>query len=379
MRHAFTLFDYSFVSPRPLQSIVVDGENISFHTFWLRGTKLTIKQIRKNMLTFKKLFDEPICINDFKSHVQAFGLDKHVLYDVYDYCLPQSKIIPKDERHSKITLAKLANAVVGVKYQPWQKLYANASVVYQHLETRGTKDCVKKLPVTYSLDTFTGRSKTLGYNLQGTTSEDDIGPYWSDQSEYFIHFDWVSADLRMAAFLSNDKEMNDSFISSDPYTVLSECLGYTRPECKQKLIKALYSLSFDDPIFDLFRGFREWARQRLSFMRNNGYLDSIYGRRFVVNNNELTVFNSQFQGSVAHAMQALLVKTFPDFGAFQFTEIHDSIVFCCSEPMIKPLINGVLPIALDPLAGLVDVSPRMPVKISIGRNWKQWQHYKTFY
>jgi hypothetical protein len=380
MRYVITLFDYSRSPPLPLQSIEVADE-IRFYNLYLPGTGLKLREIRESLFELKKVFDGPVCVNDFKAHVMAFGLDKHIDYQVYDVNIPKIGFIPSSIMSGKIALAKIVKAVKRRSCGGWNKLVANASVVYQALEDRGVYDGYLRHHLNYSLDTFTGRSKTLGFNLQGTTSEFDIRPT-SDRFGYFVHFDWISVDLQMAAYMSGDPEMCRAFSESDPYTVLEESKNhpeFDRSRCKKELLSAIYSLSMNHSILDSFSVFRDWMRERTYQMWDNGYLSSILGRRFYIKGrNELSVFNAQFQGSVVHAMQAALLRIFRDYGEYLFTEIHDSIIMICRQVEIMDLIKGVVEIMNNPLDGYLDNPPNMPVVVSVGKRWKKWKKFKDF-
>lgn len=380
MQHVLTLFDYTCYPPLPLQSIVV-GEDIKFYTFYIKGTGVKIKQIWEAIEEFKAIFETPTCVNDFKSHIQAFNLDRHVEYDVYDMNIPSIKFTPQCEDAGKRFLAKVMSEFRGVRFELWNRLFANASVVYQTIEDNGVRDDYKRLPVIYSLDTYTGRSKTLRYSVQGATEECDIKSV-REANEVLVHFDWIAADMRMAAVMSGDQDMLDSYKESDPYTRMAEYLNdpqFPRDKCKTQFLKAIYSLNIDNPVLDFYPIFKQWMRDRLGFMRRECHLDTIMGRKFSWNkDNELSVFNSQFQGSVAHAMQAALTKLFVNYRNNILVDMHDSVVMSCSESMLKGLIDAVVPIMTDPLNGCVDQSPFMPLKVSVGTKWKQWQKLREY-
>lgn len=379
MQHVLTLFDYTTSPPTPLQSIVV-GETVRFFTFYLRGTGIKLKAIEEQIAIFRDQLEvNATCINDFKSHVAAFRLDPHVEYEVFDMNLPPLKLKPQNEKQGKRLLAKLAVEFVKMDQATWNQLLANASVVYQHLEDLGVRNGYKRLNVHYSLETVTGRSKTLGDNVQGTTEQDDIHST-RDENTILVHFDWVAADLCMAAHMSGDEAMLESFRESDPYTSIVNYLNdpkFDRAACKGMFLKSFYSLRTDSPIFDVFPTFKEWMIDRVNFMRLNGYVESIMGRRFR-GSNELSVFNSQFQGSVVHAMQATLVRLFYECGSNFVAEIHDSLVLSAPESDVGALINQVVPVMISPLDGWLESPPRMPFKVSIGRKWKQWKRLREY-
>jgi hypothetical protein len=378
MRHILTLFDYAHTPPRPLQSVVIYQDSIEFFEFYLPGIGLTIKQIKEAMSRFRVMLLDKLCINDYKSHILNFNLEPGPI--IYDYAIPELHIKPSDVQHGRKILLRLASELCNINPCQWQKLLADVEFVYADLDLKKIRHGHKVISTRYSLDTFTGRSKTLGFNVQGTTDEYDIRPIHDDLN-LFVHFDWLAADLRMAAFMSGDQQMEASFLESDPYTYIESYLHdpeYSRDRCKGELIKALYALNVNHPIIEIFPQFKSWLVDRLQLMRKQGYLDSILMRRFIVEaNNELSVFNGQFQGSVVHAMQAALVKINDRFPKYLFAEVHDSIIMCCNEEVVPLVINEVSKIMLQPLDGWVNPAPRMPIKVSVGDRWRRWKKLRV--
>lgn len=364
----------------PLQSMVI-GTEPKFYTLYLPNTGLNLKQIDENLAAVRAAFDDDVCVNDFKAHLNAFGLPRVLGYPVYELNLPKLQIKPPNEQIGRKILIKIAKEVVGNEALPWQMLLANAAVVYQALEDVGVKNFVRREHPHYHLDKYTGRSSTTGYNIQGTTDKDDIRPV-TDNYDFFVQFDWIAADIRMAAHISQDTDMIASFNKSDPYTKIEQFLNdpeFTRERCKTNFLQALYSLRVDDPALMAYPQFQQWMRKRLEFMRTNGYLDSILGRRFnVIGNNQLSVFNAQFQASVAHAMHAAMIKIYEKYPHNLFTEIHDGIVMFGRERIMDTMIKDVVPIVLEPLLGWVKNPPIMPVRVSIGSKWRRWKPFKVY-
>jgi DNA polymerase I-like protein with 3'-5' exonuclease and polymerase domains len=112
-------------------------------------------------------------------------------------------------------------------------------------------------------------------------------------------------------------------------------------------------------------------------MEESKYVTSILNRKFSYSDKKLTTFNSQFQGSVAHAMQAVLIKIFNVYRENILTEMHDSIIMCCDADILKEMVNKVSKIMLNPLDNILNEPLSMPLTVSIGRHWKKWRLAKT--
>jgi hypothetical protein len=350
----------------------VEGTSSKFYTFYLPKTGLKLYKIRENILSFKSLFSGQVLLNDTKAHLQAFDLDYS--NELYDICLPRLK--HDNPKHQLVETAKIA---LKMKPAPWMELAAQASFVYQYLENKGVRVSLRKMFPKYSLETYTGRSKTLDFNVQGASEEYDIRPVGLDDY-YYLYFDWIAADIRMASFMAGDKQMEASYQKSDPYTDLTEFLNdieFTREVVKVEFLRAFYSLDFENPIFGPYPTFREEMIKRKEYLEINNHSTSILGREFILSDNKLSAFNAQFQGSVAHAMQASLIKIAGIYPNNLLTEMHDSIVMYCSKSSITKIIKDVSEIMYNPLVDYCSPSPKMPLKISIGKKWKQWKLVKV--
>jgi hypothetical protein len=381
VKNILTIFDYTKATPLPLMSIVYDG-GVHFYTYYVPNTGMKLRVIKENMGKLRELLCAGAVVNDFKSHVAAFGLEKRVDYNVYDLNLPKLNIDIKSINDAKKALVLLLKKVKKRKPMKWHNLLANASVVYQDIEDRGIYHGYRLEHPFYSLDTFTGRSKTLGFSVQGATSDIDLRPV-SEASCYFVHFDWISSELAIAANRAGDDALKGAFKQSDPYTLVEKYINHpeeTRDKCKIRFLKAMYSLAFNDEVFDVYPKLKGWLFDRLDYLEKYGCLDSIMGRKYKVNEakKKRSVFNAQFQGSVAHAMQSVLVRLFNDYRYNIVTEVHDSIIMATEQVNIPGLVKDVVEVMRNPLDGLVDDPPHMAVTVSVGRKWKKWKKLKDY-
>ena len=87
-------------------------------------------------------------------------------------------------------------------------------------------------------------------------------------------------------------------------------------------------------------------------------------------------FSGMIQGSVAEAIQSTLIRISEEIGnECILTEIHDSLVVCCSKSDLTLVMKKIVPIMLRPFK---NVDLKFPVKVSIGKKWKRWKEYKVF-
>jgi hypothetical protein len=188
----------------------------------------------------------------------------------------------------------------------------------------------------------------------------------------------MAADIRVASLLSEDEELQNSFIKSDPYTNMLE-YGYfeNRDQCKLFLLKSINSLNISIELMKIYPKLCKWLDLCSGITRmSDGYLESLLGKKFKVETakNGLAVLNGAMQGSIAHAMHNVLRQAWDLYPTYVCAEIHDSIVLSVPRDpiVIKSVIADISNIMVRPFAGYLDYNPFFPVRVSVGSKWKQW-------
>ncbi len=377
--YILTLFNYVTKPAEPLCSVIYDGKKLRLFNFYLPGTGQTLARAHKNLETMREILlrESPkIILNDYKAHIEAFDLPKDIPHNIYDTAL-YVDTTPTSPSEARALIDQLIPTLIEQKPQRWMKLRAQAAVVYSYLEARGVFYAYKVFHPHYSQHTFTGRSKTSGFNLQGLPANDEVRPLQGH--EWLLCFDWLAADIRTLSILSQDENMLQSFETSDPYTFMAGD-ELDRKFCKIELLKAINALNYNHEILDFFPQFREWMKGQILLIKEQQYLESIMGRKFWVDKQDIRsyrrVFNATAQGSVVHAMQAALVAIYGDFRAYIVTEIHDSIVGSSNRSMLELVTNSIGQHMAHPFEGILSENPLFPIKISIGHNWKKWEKWK---
>lgn len=396
--YVYTLFDKKTKLPRCTG--IKDGDKVVIVDLYRPGESKSIQTIFKHIKTIRKLIlasskqGRPVVLSDFKSHIKAFDLprDSDVCYSVYDLHLPD--ITPTDSSQKDHALIrKILSKISIVPIREYQHILANAGVVYQDLEDHGLKVYHTTRNPIWSQKTFSGRSKTLGFNIQGYSEQDKIRTVSMPDNSILIHFDWVCADIRVASLLSQDRNLQKAFDLSDPYVVMMNELNegstdkLTRDECKTYLLKSINSMDFTSAaLSSVYPELGEWIRRckRILAKENpqDQYLETLLKRRFKKANakNDLAVLNGVMQGSVAHAMQLSMRRIWEKCPQFLIAEIHDSLVISCypTARHVASTINTVSEIMLHPFKGVLDTNPAFPLKVSVGKRWKEWQTMRIY-
>jgi hypothetical protein len=389
----YTIFDNKTGKPRCTG--VKDGDNIKICDIYRPGAGKVIKKIDSIKKTIREILIKAnankrnIVISDFKSHIKAFDIPRdHREWNVYDVHLSDVKssdIAEIDHEIVRKVLIKLGD----VRVQEYQKILAQAAVVYQDLEDTGL--LINHNPVwpKWSQKTFSGRSKSVEFNIQGLSEDFHVVPQGGMESDVMINFDWICADIRIASLLSNDPKLQQAFDDSDPYITLMNELNQNnvsdedidREECKKYLLKSINSMNLSSvALSSFYKRLGQWI-QRCKETANDGRsLKTILNRSFKLSRakNELAVLNGAMQGSVAHAMQLVLRRIWDRLPSRLITDIHDCLVVSAAPDEVRAVIDIIAPIMLHPFQGILDSNPAFPLQVSIGKRWKKWKLYRIY-
>lgn len=392
--YIYTIFEKE--NGRPRCTGIRIGDNIKIYDLYRSGARRTIADINKVKKTIRDLIiytndnGGKVVLSDFKSHIAQFQLPCDFrYYNVYDLHLISAKPGVDFDADRKL-LTQILQNITNRSLLPYQLLISNSAVVYQELERVGLTNNYTPVNPIWSQKVYSGRSKTTGFNLQGFTDEHLVLPHGCSDHDILIHFDWICADIKAAALLSNDRKLIQSFIDSDPYSYMRDVINedsddkMSRDECKLFLLKSINSMDFNSPaLSQIYTGLGSWIKDsRDAISRPNGFLETILGRRFYASSakNNLAVLNGAMQGSVAHAMQNVIRQAWCKLPKRIVGEIHDSLVIASpsSTNEILSTISSIVPIMLNPFRGILESDPTFPVKISLGRRWRKWELFATY-
>lgn len=259
----------------------------------------------------------------------------------------------------------------------------------------------------------TGRLSSIDPNLQNIPVRTELGReirkgFIAEKGNVMISADYSQFELRIAAAISGDKQMIESFNANrDIHTETAALIQGVDPENVTKEMRyaakavnfgILYGqgvhglsegtgISYADAkrfiekyfevrpkLKDMIELFREQARDR-------GYVETVMGRRrptpdvqssnFILREGAYrAAINMPIQGSAADltkmAMSAVEDKLPKD--AFQIMQIHDSIMVECKEKDAEKISKTMVEIMenIKP-----DLGVNLKVDVSIGKNWSE--------
>lgn len=391
--YVYTLFDLK--TGRPRCTGIKDGDTVKVCDLYRPGAGKTIKKIDKTKKLIKKIIlkanseKRKIITSDFKAHVLAFDLPRdHREYNVYDVHLPDIQPTKSQEKDYDV-IHRVLEKMSGARPMEYQKIIANAAIVYQDMEDIGLLINHSPEFPNWSQKTFSGRSKTTGFNIQGFAEDYHVVPQGGQEYDVMIHFDWIGADIRVAAIMSQDPLMEEAFKKSDPYVVMMNELNsgseeqISREESKRYLLKSVNSMDFTSTaLLEIYPRLGRWIRRCKEATEEGKPLETILNRKFRLARakNQLAVLNGVMQGSVAHAMQLVLRRIWDRLPSRIITEIHDCLVVSAAPEgnEIKSVIDIIAPIMLYPFEGILDSNPSFPLQVSIGKKWKKWKLHQIY-
>ncbi len=271
--------------------------------------------------------------------------------------------------------------------------------------------------------TTTGRLSSADPNLQNIPNSSDLGrnirkAFITEKGSKLVAFDYSQAELRIAAFLSEDKKLLDVFKNGeDIHTVVaSEVFGVPKEEVDKEMRRRAKVINFGimygmgssalktninstreeaqrylEEYFNKFSGLAKYLENVKAEATKKGYTETFFGRRryfeglrsklpFMRAMAERMAINAPIQGTEADFVKLAmvkideyLVKEGMDEKVKLILNVHDELVYEIEEkvlgevaPKIKNIMETIVP-AKD-IKGIV-----MKADVSVGDDWKDME------
>ena len=275
----------------------------------------------------------------------------------------------------------------------------------------------KRLYTTFlQTGTATGRLASEAPNLQNipkhvALARDLRSAFLSEVGSSFVAFDYSQIELRLAASLSQDKNMVDTFLSGEDIhrktasliweTPLAKVSQEQRFRAKALNFGVLYGMGvrslsqtakvpqdearmFIDDYFHNFPGLKDYVDKTLEFLKENGYVETIFGRRrylpgiysgrpqFIAQAERMAL-NLTLQGLAADIIKKAMVKItneiLPKYRgkAKMILQIHDELLFEVKDE----IINQILPEIKVAMESVYADSVPLLVESHVGKNWAE--------
>jgi DNA polymerase I len=271
-----------------------------------------------------------------------------------------------------------------------------------------------RVHTTFSLTTAqTGRLSSIDPNLQNIPTRTDLGrhvrtAFVAGKGNKLVSADYSQFELRLAAYLADDKELIGMFNRDvDVHTAtaalvygreLEDVTKQMRRQAKVVNFGILYGMSphglavaanmtfeqaqtfikrykeLRQPLFDYMERTKEQARK-------DGYVATLLGRRrpmpdihssnFMVRSAaERAAINVPIQGTEADLVKLAMVRVDDALraqhnGCHQLLQIHDSILVECPEPVAERIAK----LMKEEMEAVYELPVKLTVDTTIGDNW----------
>lgn len=261
----------------------------------------------------------------------------------------------------------------------------------------------------------TGRLSSLDPNLQNIPTRSEMGQVFKQvfvpQSGYqIVAMDYSQLELRLAAHLSGDPRMSEAFINGEDIHTRTASFVYGVPpeqvtkeqrrHAKTLNFGVLYGMGpvafaaqsgltrtqasdFIEKYFLEFEKLTEYIENLKKFARDNGYTETLFGRRRPARDMfatmpmlraqaERVAVNHPIQGTEADLIKMAMIKideyiTKSDFSSEvrMLLQVHDELVFEIKDN----LIDDITPRLKEIMENIYTFSVPITVEIKKGPNW----------
>ncbi len=273
-------------------------------------------------------------------------------------------------------------------------------------------DSTNRIHTTFTQNvTATGRLSSLNPNLQNIPVRTEEGKrirggFVADTGKVLVSADYSQFELRLAAAMSNEKDLIDDFNSGiDIHTkTAAEAFHVPFDQVSKKQRRAakvinfgvLYGMSakgladaadmsipeakvFIDKYFELRSAIKAKLAEYLKQAREEGYVETMFGRRrptpdvkssnFLIRTAaERAAQNMPIQGTEADLMKRAMIRVDAALpkGAELVMQVHDSLIVECDADLANE-VGEVLKREMTSVAP--ELSVQLAVEVTVGNNW----------
>ncbi len=262
--------------------------------------------------------------------------------------------------------------------------------------------------------TSTGRLSSTSPNLQNIPIKTQQGKriresFIAKKSYKVLSADYSQIELRIMAHLSKDKNLCNSFLNmEDVHTATaSEVFGIEVSKVTNEQRRAAKTINFGliygmsafglskqlnismneaksyiETYFLRYPGVKDYMEESKEFARNNGYVQTIYGRRLYLpdikssqtqrrNYAERTAINAPVQGSAADIIKIVMIEIDKwiekeKADVQMIMQVHDELVFEVKKEILEKDIKSIIEI----MENSVKLSLPLKVNYGLGSTWE---------
>lgn len=333
----------------------------------------------------------------------------------------------RSTRESELEKMKDDHPIIGdiLRYRELQKLL---STYIDNLPEMVAKD--GRLRTTFiQTGAATGRMASQNPNLQNIPIRSEEGrairgAFVADKGHQLVAIDYSQIELRIAAILSEDKQLIDIFkhgedvhagVASRVFKVKpEEVTGNMRRHAKVINFGILYGMGvnalrsnlgedatreeaqeFLNAYFNTFTRLAEYLEETKEFARQHGYTETMFKRRrqfpgitsgapFIRAAAERMAINAPVQGTAADIMRIAMVEVYNYIKENKLSDdvrmllqVHDELVFEIKENKLKTVVPKIRAIMEQVLVEKKKDDKDVPLlaEVKVGQNWLEMEKY----
>lgn len=298
----------------------------------------------------------------------------------------------------------------------WRQLAKLKSTYTDALQTHINPE-TGRVHTSYSLvGAVTGRLSSTDPNLQNIPVRTDEGrrireAFVAPKDRVIVSLDYSQIELRILAHVADIPALKQAFkdgidihamTASEMFNIPLEGMDpMIRRQAKAINFGVIYGISgfglarnlripraeaqgFIDRYFERFPGIREYMDATVQFAKDNGYVQTLFGRR--IHTPEINAkgpaagfakraaINAPIQGTAADIIRRAMIRmpnAIRDIDAKMLLQVHDELLFEVAHDAVDPLIKAARDIMEGAAAPAVHLSVPITVDAGKGANWAE--------
>ncbi|SFS00284.1 DNA polymerase I [Yoonia litorea] len=298
----------------------------------------------------------------------------------------------------------------------WRQLSKLKSTYTDALQEHINKD-TGRVHTSYSIaGANTGRLASTDPNLQNIPVRSEEGrrireAFVADEGKVIVSLDYSQIELRILAHIAGIDALKQAFrdgldihamTASEMFDVpLDEMTPDIRRQAKAINFGVIYGISgfglarnlriprgeaqgFIDRYFERFPGIRAYMDETVAFAKENGYVQTLFGRK--INTPEINAkgphagfarraaINAPIQGTAADVIRRAMIRmprAISDLPAKMLLQVHDELIFEVEKDSVDTLIDR----AREVMENASDPAVKLDVKLAVdagqGANWAE--------
>jgi DNA polymerase-1 len=302
------------------------------------------------------------------------------------------------------------------KVLDWRQLSKLKSTYTDALQDHINKE-TGRVHTSYSMaGTSTGRLSSTDPNLQNIPIRSEDGrkireAFVCEEGSVLLSLDYSQIELRILAQIADLETLKDAFFQGQDIHALTASQMFDVPlegmdpmirrQAKAINFGIIYGISgyglarnlriprkeaqaFIDKYFERFPGIKGYMESTVNFAKENGYVETLFGRRIhtpEINNrgpqagfSKRAAINAPIQGTAADVIRRAMIrmpKAIANLPAKMLLQVHDELLFEVHKEAVEETIASVKEVMENASMPIIDMDVPLIVDAGQGKNWAE--------